>query len=47
MLDFAWYVFSQTGNVDAYLLFKEIEKDGVDGTNDLEEALVEIDQTIQ
>jgi hypothetical protein len=25
MLDFTWKVFSQTGNVDTYLLFKEIE----------------------
>ncbi|KIL46031.1 YqzL family protein [Jeotgalibacillus campisalis] len=25
MLDFTWEVFSQTGNVELYLLFKEIE----------------------
>jgi Icc-related predicted phosphoesterase len=27
MLDFTWKVFSTTGNIDTYLLFKEIEKD--------------------
>lgn len=46
MLDFTWYVFSQTGNVDSYLLFKELEKDMGDGTSEMEEALAEIDQTI-
>jgi hypothetical protein len=25
MLDFTWELFSETGNVDTYLLFKEIE----------------------
>ena len=25
MLNFTWNVFSQTGNLDTYLLFKEIE----------------------
>ncbi|WP_110111378.1 YqzL family protein [Bacillus sp. CGMCC 1.16541] len=28
MLDFTWKVFSNTGNVDTYLLFKEIEQEG-------------------
>ncbi|WP_083991240.1 YqzL family protein [Alkalihalobacillus pseudalcaliphilus] len=27
MLDFSWKVFSMTGNVDMYLLMKEIERD--------------------
>ncbi|MCY8418814.1 YqzL family protein, partial [Bacillus spizizenii] len=27
MLNFTWNVFSQTGNVDTYLLFKELEKE--------------------
>lgn len=26
MLDFTWKVFFQTGNIDTYLLFKEIEQ---------------------
>ena len=27
MLDFTWKIFSETGSIDTYLLFKEIEKD--------------------
>lgn len=27
MLQLTWKVFSQTGNIDTYLLFKEIEKE--------------------
>ncbi len=27
MLDFTWRVFKETGNIDTYLLFKELEKD--------------------
>lgn len=27
MLDFPWKIFSMTGNIDTYLLMKEIEKD--------------------
>ncbi len=27
VLDFSWKVFSMTGNVDMYLLMKEIERD--------------------
>ncbi|WP_081415803.1 YqzL family protein [Peribacillus kribbensis] len=27
MLDFTWKVFSRTGNIDTYLLFKELEED--------------------
>lgn len=26
MFEFAWKIFKLTGNVDAYLLFKELEK---------------------
>ncbi|KIL44441.1 YqzL family protein [Jeotgalibacillus soli] len=26
MLDFTWKVFSKTGNIDTYLLLKEIEE---------------------
>ncbi|WP_082174549.1 YqzL family protein [Bacillus sp. FJAT-27231] len=28
MLDFTWKVFSETGSVEMYLLYKEIEKGG-------------------
>ncbi|MCA1318902.1 YqzL family protein [Bacillus haimaensis] len=30
MLDFTWKVFKETGNIDTYLLFKELEKENVD-----------------
>jgi hypothetical protein len=30
MLDFSWKVFSMTGNVDTYLLLKELERDSED-----------------
>ncbi|MEC2054323.1 YqzL family protein [Peribacillus psychrosaccharolyticus] len=30
MLNFTWNVFSQTGNLDTYLLYKEIEVEGQD-----------------
>ncbi|GGJ83320.1 YqzL family protein [Lentibacillus kapialis] len=26
MIDFTWKVFSQTGNIETYLLLKELEK---------------------
>ncbi|MBU9712066.1 YqzL family protein [Evansella tamaricis] len=28
MMDLTWKVFSMTGNIDSYLLFKEVERDG-------------------
>lgn len=43
MLDFTWKVFSQTGNIDTYLLFKELEKDNQEIPGYLEEELAEID----
>lgn len=27
MIDFTWKVFSQTGNIDTYLLLKELEQE--------------------
>lgn len=27
MLDFTWKVFSNTGNIDTYLLFKQLEQE--------------------
>lgn len=27
MIDFAWKIFSETGNLETYLLMKEIERD--------------------
>lgn len=37
MLDFTWKVFSQTGNIDTYLLFKELEKDNQEPGNQEDE----------
>jgi hypothetical protein len=43
MLDFTWELFLQTGNVDTYLLLKELEKEnhGIPESQDSE--LTEID----
>ena len=43
MLDFTWKVFSQTGNVDTYLLFKELDKENQEITGDYDEELAEVD----
>ncbi|MCQ6273642.1 YqzL family protein [Bacillus sp. V3B] len=43
MLDFTWKVFSQTGNVDTYLLFKELEKENKEIPGNKDEELEEID----
>ncbi|OIU70594.1 YqzL family protein [Rossellomorea aquimaris] len=43
MLDLTWKVFSQTGNIDTYLLFKELEKERVDQPYQLEEEVSEVD----
>jgi hypothetical protein len=37
MLDFTWKVFKETGSIDTYLLFKELEKDNVDVPEQAEE----------
>ncbi|WP_445490358.1 YqzL family protein [Niallia sp. 03133] len=43
MLDFTWKVFSQTGNIDTYLLFKELEKDNHEIPGEQDEELANID----
>jgi len=43
MLDFTWKVFSQTGNVDTYLLFKELEVERQVRSDSDSEELAEID----
>ncbi|WP_064537409.1 MULTISPECIES: YqzL family protein [Bacillaceae] len=43
MLDFTWKVFSQTGNIDTYLLFKELEQERREIPGNQEEELAEID----
>ncbi|MDQ0224832.1 YqzL family protein [Metabacillus niabensis] len=43
MLDFTWKVFSQTGSIDTYLLFKELEKENEEGPDSQEDELAEMD----
>jgi hypothetical protein len=43
MLDFTWELFSETGNVDTYLLFKEIEVERQERPLVLKDELAEID----
>ncbi|MCA1039080.1 YqzL family protein [Bacillus infantis] len=43
MLDFTWKVFKQTGNIDTYLLFKELEKETQDLPGSSEQELAEVD----
>ncbi|CAH0347039.1 YqzL family protein [Bacillus sp. CECT 9360] len=43
MLDFTWKVFSQTGNVDTYLLFKELEVERQERPESQKEVLADID----
>lgn len=43
MLDFTWRLFTETGNVDTYLLFKEMEFEKQERTEQSNEELVHID----
>ncbi len=43
MLDFTWRVFVQTGNIDTYLLFKELEKEKKEMPDNLDDELARID----
>ncbi|QED48676.1 YqzL family protein [Cytobacillus dafuensis] len=43
MMDFTWRVFSQTGNIDTYLLFKELEKETQDIPGNQDAELAEVD----
>ncbi|MBN6888909.1 YqzL family protein [Cytobacillus horneckiae] len=43
MKDFTWKLFSHTGNIDTYLLFKELEKDNQDIPENQDEELAELD----
>lgn len=42
MLEFTWGMFSQTGNIDTYLLFKELEVEKRGRAED-DEEIAEID----
>lgn len=43
MLDFTWKVFVETGNIDTYLLFKELEKENLDRPEEQQDKLAEFD----
>lgn len=43
MLDLTWKVFTQTGNIDTYLLYKELEKENQEIPGILNEELAQID----
>ena len=42
MIDVTWKLFSQTGNIEAYLLLKELEKDPLENKN----VEIEYDKTV-
>lgn len=43
MLEFTWKLFSETGNVDTYLLFKEMEVEKQESAEQSNEVLANID----
>ena len=43
MMDFTWKVFTQTGNIDTYLLFKELEKETKEIPDNQDDELAIID----
>ncbi|WP_151705862.1 YqzL family protein [Weizmannia acidilactici] len=43
MLEFTWKVFADTGNIDTYLLFKELERDRQKERQESEEDPAEAD----
>ncbi|MBU8879428.1 YqzL family protein [Bacillus sp. FJAT-29790] len=43
MMDFTWKVFSQTGNIDTYLLFKELEMETREIPSNQDAELAEVD----
>lgn len=45
MLNFTWKIFSETGNIDTYLLYKEIEKEHREKPNSPEELAEEVEST--
>ena len=46
MLDITWKVFSQTGNIETYLLLKEMENVGVQVKNEqIESEVNKIEET--
>ncbi len=43
MMDFTWKIFTQTGSIDTYLLFKELEKENQEIPGNQNEELAQID----
>jgi hypothetical protein len=43
MIDFTWQIFTQTGCIDTYLLFKELEKENQELPGNQNEELAQID----
>ena len=43
MMDFTWKVFLQTGNIDTYLLSKELEKENQEIPGNQNEDLEQMD----
>jgi hypothetical protein len=46
MLEFTWKLFSQTGSIDTYLLFKELEREQQRSGDEQKSELEEVDQPI-
>ncbi|MGM9922877.1 MAG: YqzL family protein [Bacillus sp. (in: firmicutes)] len=46
MLDFTWNIFKETGNVDTYLLFKEIQSDSQASFESNDDELAEMNSTL-
>lgn len=43
MMDFTWKIFAQTGSIDTYLLYKELEKENQEIPENLNEELAQFD----
>jgi hypothetical protein len=46
MLEFTWKVFRETGNIETYLLMKEIERDDEETVSQQDEELAIFDSPI-
>lgn len=46
MLEFTWKVFADTGNIDTYLLFKELERDRRQDQYERDEDPADVDFSI-
>jgi hypothetical protein len=46
MLDFTWKMFSRTGNINMYLLYKELEREMEGTPKDREEKLADEKETM-